>query len=75
MADIVVIRSGVITASPFASEIGQHQYFVDVLESDGGEIGMWSGVSYYNAVLAAHELAAEWGEDVAVTDLTEPVLQ
>lgn len=42
-ADLVVIRRGTIVQSRTLSDIGRVQFNVDLLEADGGEIGLWSG--------------------------------
>jgi len=58
----VFIDGGTIVSSPIAAEIGLFQYFVNVVEEDGCEIGMWSGSSYQQAIIEAEIIAEEWGE-------------
>jgi hypothetical protein len=68
--DTVVLRGGIIIKSTVASEVGQFRYFVDVIEADGTEIGLWDGASYYDAVLEARDIAVDWG-GAPVRDLTD----
>lgn len=68
----IVIRGGIIIKSTNPTDVGQFRYFVDVIEAEGGEIGLWDGASYNQAVIEAREIALDWG-GVPVRDLTERV--
>lgn len=50
-----------------SDDLGCKLYFVDVIESDGGRIGMWDGSNYFDALRGASELAADFG-NVPVID-------
>jgi hypothetical protein len=70
--DRVVIWRGIIAKSSFAAEIGQCRYFVDLIEADGGEIGLSACSSYHEALIEAREIALDWG-GVPVLDLVDQV--
>ena len=46
---------------PDLTNIGRYHYYVDVVEADGGRIGMWSGQSYDEAVREANTLSKDFG--------------
>ncbi|WP_128755480.1 hypothetical protein [Metarhizobium album] len=49
--------------------IGSFRYFVSVIETDGGRIGMWDGASHEDAVKEAVSLKASFGA-ARIEDLT-----
>ncbi len=66
----VEIYGGLVTSSTVAgadgirslpAEIGSRMFFVDVVEPDGGRIGMWSGKSYDQARREAAGLSEHFG--------------
>lgn len=66
----VEIDGGVVTSAtitdangtrPDHSEIGKYRFFVDVVEADGGRIGMWAGNSHADAVREANVLSTHFG--------------
>lgn len=68
--DRVIIDGGFISETVAQSERGterivhqpaEYRYFVDVIEGDGGTIGMWCGASYAEAMAAARAASADWG--------------
>lgn len=65
----IEINAGLVTASciidatgnhPVPENIGKHLFFVDVVENDGGRIGMWSGPDYADARSEALSLAKDF---------------
>lgn len=73
----VEITSGTITSAfvedaqgrrEAPEDIGKFQYFVTVVEPDGGRIGMWSGEEYAQARAEAVELVADF--DGRIVDRT-----
>lgn len=56
---------------PLQTEVGQTRYFVDVVEPDGGRMGMWDGKEHAEAVRQANLLAVDFGGKVR--DLTGAV--
>jgi hypothetical protein len=74
---VVEIVGGIVTSSTTTDakgshvnddEIGQHRYFIDVIEADGTRIGMWDGESRSEANREALELRIEFG--ARIRDLT-----
>lgn len=62
-----VLSSTVIDASGAHSvpeDLGRFLFFVDVVEADGGRIGMWSGEDHLQAVQEAEALAQDFGGSV-----------
>ncbi|HAO2891892.1 TPA: hypothetical protein IHM15_004492 [Escherichia coli] len=49
---------------PIPYEVGSKSYFVDVIEIDGGHIGMWSGSTYEEAVKQAEVLRKDFNVSV-----------
>lgn len=49
-----------------AGVVGARVFWVDIVEVDGGRIGVWWGRSYDEAIRAAEESRLDW-------QLTEPV--
>lgn len=43
------------------TSVGCYHYFVDVIEADGGRIGMWSGPSHQEAIRQARILSKDFG--------------
>lgn len=67
-----VVRFSTITGAagthPVPSDIGRFHFYVDVVEADGGRIGMWSGTDHAEAVKQAGLLALDFNAEVR--DLT-----
>lgn len=67
------VQSATITDAhgtrPDLTDVGKFKYFVDVIEPDGGRIGMWCGASYDEAKRQAEFLAKDFGGKVR--DLTK----
>lgn len=66
----VIIDGGLVSETIVQSERGterivhqpaEYRYFVDVVEADGGKIGMWDGLSYAEAMTEARACSADWG--------------
>ena len=66
----VEIQHGIVRAQsvsdqqgtrPTFEHVGQHRFFVDVIEADGGRLGLWDGQSYEDAIREAEEIAADFG--------------
>lgn len=49
---------------PILTDVGRFFYFVDVIEPDGGRIGMWHGTDHGEAVRQANILALDFGGKV-----------
>lgn len=49
---------------PVLTDVGRFFYYVDVLEPDGGRIGMWHGTDHAEAVRQANLLAVDFGGKV-----------
>lgn len=65
----IEINAGLVTSSfvidatgthPVPQDIGKHLFFVDVVEIDGGRMGMWSGSEYADARSEAVSLAKDF---------------
>lgn len=76
-AATVEITSGTISSAfvedaagrrPVQEDVGRYQYFVTVVEADGGRICMWSGEDYAQARADAGECAKSF--DGHIYDLT-----
>lgn len=61
--DRVVIFTGHIGEIGAPRDQWQFRYLIDVIEEgpDGGEIGLWDGATYEEAVAAAREISRSWG--------------
>lgn len=46
---------------PDVSTVGQFRFFVDLIEPDGGRIGMWDGSTYDDAIREAQAMGRESG--------------
>lgn len=66
----IEITAGTVSAStitdehgtrPVLTDIGKHFYYVNVLEPDGGRIGMWHGSDRDEATREADYLARDFG--------------
>lgn len=59
------VQSATITdengTRPHLASVGQRRFFVDVIEADGGRIGMWDGDHHADAVRQANLLALDFG--------------
>lgn len=66
----IEIRGGTVLQSEHEADVGRWRFFVDVVEADGGRIGMWDGESHTAAMDAARELARDWG-GCEILDTTE----
>lgn len=60
----IEVCSGVVLQSSNAAEVGKASYFIDVIEADGGRIGMWDGIDYVEAMQQASLLALDFGGKV-----------
>lgn len=49
---------------PILTDVGRFFYYVDVLEPDGGRIGMWHGTDHAEARRQANLLAIDFGGKV-----------
>ncbi len=62
------VQSATITDAngtrPVLTDVGRFFYFVDVIERDGGRIGMWHGTDHAEAVRQANILAIDFGGKV-----------
>lgn len=60
-----VVQSSTITDAngtrSIPTDVGQVRYFIDVIEADGGRIGMWDGADHAKAVQEANLLAHDFG--------------
>lgn len=74
----IEIDGGTVTASRIIGaegvrfldhEIGTFQFFIDLVEVDGGRIGLWSGLDYEQAIREAEQARREWEIDEPVHDL------
>ncbi len=63
-----IVQSETVTGAtgtrPILTNVGRRLYFVDVIEPDGGRIGMWEGDSHAEAVRQANLLAIDFGGKV-----------
>jgi hypothetical protein len=52
-----VVSSTTVTDSngkhSIAAHVGHHRFFVEIIEPDGGRLGIWDGASYEQAILEA----------------------
>lgn len=46
---------------PVLTNVGSSRFFVEVVEKDGGRIGMWDGPSYDEAIRQATILSMDFG--------------
>lgn len=75
----IEIDGGVISAPPrligadgvryLDHEVGTFRFFVELVEIDGGRIGVWDGLDYEDAIRNAEEARREWEIDEPVHDL------
>jgi hypothetical protein len=63
-----MVRSATVTDAngtrPVPADVGRFFYYVNVLEPDGGSIGMWHGTDHTEAVRQANLLAIDFGGKV-----------
>ena len=71
--DAGTIKSAELTDAagtrPDYSSIGDFVFFIDLVEHDGGRLGLWSGRSYEQAIREAESARADFGIAEAVHDL------
>lgn len=53
---------------PDLTDVGRFFYYVEVIEADGGRIGMWHGTNHGEAIQQANILAKDFGGNIR--DLT-----
>ena len=51
------------------SEVGQFRFFVDMVEEDGGRLGLWDGDDYEAAIQEAEAARRDFGIETAVSDM------
>ncbi len=62
----VELDGGIIISDADPSKVGQHWYFLDYVDEEGGHLGVWDGPSYGEA----REALALWRQDgVRAVDL------
>ncbi|MHA6688204.1 hypothetical protein [Mesorhizobium sp. A556] len=64
----VEIHGGVVSSStitdahgtrPDRSNVGQYRFFVDLIERDGGRIGLWDGPAHADAIREAEAVSRD----------------
>ena len=50
-------------------EVGQFRFFVDMVEEDGGRLGLWDGTNYEAAIREAEAARRDFDIETAVRDM------
>lgn len=67
-----IVRDVTITdangSRPSYEDIGDYQFFVEVVEHDGGRMSLWSGLDYEDAIREAESARIDFEIDQPVRD-------